>query len=66
MEPRVERDLCISCGACASIAPDIFELDDESISVVIGPVTAINKGNVIEAAEACPTSAIIYEGYQDL
>lgn len=66
MEPKVNRDMCISCGACVSIAPDVFELDDEGISVVIGKVDQFNKGNVIEATEACPTSAIEYDGYQDL
>lgn len=66
MEPTVNRSLCISCGACESLAPEVFELDAEGISTVIGPVTDSNKVDVIQAVEACPTNAIAYEGYQNL
>ncbi len=58
MNPYVDPDLCISCGLCVDLAPDVFQFNDEAISTVIGPVTDTNRGNVLEAIEACPTEAI--------
>lgn len=29
----VEQDTCIACGSCGSVAPDIFDYDDEGIAV---------------------------------
>lgn len=66
MEPTINKSLCIACGACESLAPSVFEVGAEGVAEVIGPVTDFNKGNVIEAAEACPTQAIAYEDYQNL
>ena len=31
MKAFVDRDLCIGCGACTSIAQEVFELDNEGI-----------------------------------
>ena len=32
----VERDKCTSCGTCIDACPELFELDEDSISHVIG------------------------------
>lgn len=64
MKAKVNRDACIGCGACASIAPEVFELDDEGISKVIEEDKEIkeeNKESVKDAADSCPTSAIEVE-----
>ena len=34
MKVKVNKDACIGCGACASICPDVFELNDEGLSEV--------------------------------
>jgi ferredoxin len=53
----VDRDLCIGSGTCVRLAPGVFALDDEEISVVLNPEAAdISKLRL--AAEACPTEAI--------
>ncbi len=60
MKINVNRDACISCGACEAIAEDIFELDDEGISVAKVKETNDNEEMELarEASTSCPTGAI--------
>jgi len=60
MKARVDRDVCIGSGICVSIAPDVFELDDTMRSRVVNPEAATDD-LYREAAENCPTQAIILE-----
>lgn len=57
-KPEVDRDLCISCGLCEEICPEVFELDDEDICV-IKEGADLDADCIEEAAEECPTDAII-------
>ena len=61
---NVDKTLCIGCCSCEIIAPDVFEIDKNKNmnpkSSVINPRGAgINK--IMNAAETCPTKAIIVE-----
>ena len=60
MKARVDRDVCIGSGICVSIAPDVFELDDTMRSRVVHPEAATDD-LYREAAENCPTQAIVLE-----
>lgn len=54
----VDKNLCIGCGACASIEPNVFEITDE------GHATATKNeinDDVKMAADSCPTGAIKIE-----
>ena len=33
MKVKVNKDICIGCGACAAIVPDVFELEDDGLAV---------------------------------
>jgi DnaJ-class molecular chaperone len=60
----VDKSLCIACCSCETIAPDVFLINKNSRSnpksSVINPKGAgINK--IMNAAETCPTKAIIVE-----
>ncbi len=62
MKAIVDRDACISCGLCASVCPEVFELDDEDISTVIeDPIESENEDCAREAEDSCPTDAIHLE-----
>jgi ferredoxin len=63
MKARVDRDICIGSAMCVSIAPDVFELDDEGLSQVVNP-DAGDDDLLREAAEGCPVQAIILEDDQ--
>lgn len=63
---KVFKEKCISCGACAVAAPEIFEYDQDGIAQ---SMLDNNKGQVSVASEllddledaefGCPTEAII-------
>jgi len=60
----VDKSLCIACCSCETIAPDVFAINKNSRSnpksSVINPKGAgINR--IMNAAETCPTKAIIVE-----
>ena len=60
----VDPSLCIACCSCETIAPEVFEIDKSTKmnpkSHVINPKGAgFNK--IMNAAETCPTKAIIVE-----
>jgi ferredoxin len=54
---EVDRDLCFGFGDCVDSAPSVFELDDESKSVVVDP-DAQDRDAIILAAQDCPVDAI--------
>lgn len=54
----VDRNLCIGCGTCVALAPEVFELDNENKSVVKNPKGADGE-TILFAAQSCPVNAII-------
>lgn len=57
---KVNKDLCIGCGACTGICPDVFTFDDDG-KAVAGEVVAGTEDAVDEAAAGCPVQAIEVE-----
>ncbi|NLY31294.1 MAG: ferredoxin [Firmicutes bacterium] len=56
----VDQDLCISCGACVGICPEVFDWnDDEKAHVIVDPVPEDLEDDALEAQESCPTEAIL-------
>ncbi|NJO70260.1 MAG: ferredoxin [Bacteroidetes bacterium] len=51
---------CISCGACESICPEVFEVPDKMI-VKEGVNFDDYASGVLEAVDGCPTQVINYE-----
>ncbi len=60
MNARVDRDLCIGAANCVAIAPTVFQLDDERKAIILD-VSSVDEETLMEAAESCPTNAIIVE-----
>ncbi|MFH1896109.1 MAG: ferredoxin [bacterium] len=60
-KPVVDQNLCIGCGLCASLCPEVFELDEDTYKSKV-------KANVSEftpsvarcqnAIDSCPVAAI--------
>ena len=61
MKVRVDSELCTGCGPCADICPEVFEIRDDVSVVLVKDVPPEQEDAVREAAEACPTGAIIIE-----
>jgi ferredoxin len=60
MKARVTED-CIACEQCVEICPEVFEMGDEFAEVIVDDVPEEYEEDVQEAAEVCPTEAIIVE-----
>lgn len=57
---RIDYDRCVGSAICVRIAPAVFALNDAGQSSVLDP-GADNTEKVLEAAEGCPTMAILVE-----
>jgi ferredoxin len=59
MRVFVDPDLCMGCGVCESIAPDIFVLGDElHAKVILDPISDKYLFVIEEAIAECPEVAI--------
>jgi len=60
MKVILHTDKCISCGLCASIAPDIFSIETGTVSLKKDPATwnAEDLKTAKEAAAGCPNDVI--------
>ena len=53
---------CIGCGACASICPEVFRMNDEGLAeAYVDPVPSEHEEGAQEAADSCPVDAIHLE-----
>jgi ferredoxin len=59
--PKVDEDLCLGCGQCEEICPEVFEIDDEKAVIVTDDVPGEILDACYEAAETCPVNAITLE-----
>lgn len=60
---KVIPEKCIACGACVSICPKSFKLDESDINAVsqaIDPPKDKDE-DIALAIDACPTDAIVYK-----
>ncbi len=60
MIAQVEKDVCIGCGACPSICPEVFEMDEDGLAFALKEQVPSDQEELAEeAAESCPTEAIV-------
>lgn len=60
MKVKVDPDLCIACGACISLAPDVYDWDaDGKAQAIVEEVPNDQDDVALDALESCPTEAII-------
>ena len=66
MKVKVNKDACIGCGACAAICDEVFEINDEGLSEAkVEEVKEEFQDEVRDAADSCPTGAIVIEEGQE-
>lgn len=59
MKVKINKNKCLGCGLCLSIAPYIFEFGEDGKSKIKeGAHLEKNKELIIQAKENCPTQAI--------
>ena len=55
---------CIGCGLCASICPEVFEMDENNMAKAAETVGKSAEAAALEAQENCPAAAIEREEEQ--
>jgi ferredoxin len=55
---RIDRANCIGTANCVRVAPDFFELDDETICAFKERKQDPEREQVIEACSVCPVDAL--------
>jgi ferredoxin len=62
MKAIVDEGICASCGVCAEVCPEVFEMNDEDIAAVkVDPIPAELEESCRDAADQCPCDAIAVE-----
>jgi ferredoxin len=54
---EVDRDACIGAAPCVTVAPGVFQLDEENKAYVVDQ-NAADADTILLAAQACPVQAI--------
>jgi ferredoxin len=58
-KPHVNES-CIGCGACVAISGEVFEMNEDGVSIV-RPCSSYEGLDVDDAIAACPVSAISWQ-----
>ncbi len=54
---KIDRRLCSGYAECVGIAPEVFQLGDDDICVIVDPESDDDEA-ILDAARACPVDAI--------
>lgn len=59
MKGYVDKELCIGCGLCAAIYPEVFTMDEDGKAVAIDKeLDASQCKDAKDTAKQCPVDAI--------
>lgn len=61
MKTRVDPDICTGDEICTQVCPEIFQMQGDKAVAKIEQVPESLKDCLKEAADSCPTEAIIIE-----
>lgn len=56
---EVDRDACIACGLCVSVAPEVFKLENGA-SIAYNPKGAAEE-IIQQCIDGCPVTAIFWK-----
>jgi ferredoxin len=56
-EVYVDQDVCIGCGLCTNLVPEVFRLNDNGVSEVYNE-SGSTEAKIQEAIDSCPVNCI--------
>jgi len=56
---EVDRESCIACGLCVSVAPEVFRLEGGA-SIAYNPLGA-PEATIQQCVDGCPVTAIFWK-----
>ena len=59
MKVTVDGDTCTGCGLCADTCPEVFEMGDDIVAVIVPEVPEDAEETCREACEGCPVEALV-------
>lgn len=60
MKARVNKELCVGCGLCASMNPEVFQMDENGLATAVKETE--DEALLQDSIDNCPVSAISMEG----
>ena len=61
MKAVVDPEICIGCGLCPQVCPEVFRMEGDKAVAYVSPVPAAFESTAKEGAEQCPVAAIRIE-----
>jgi len=62
MKGFVDKNICIGCGVCPTVCPEVFEMDDDGLAIASKDEMADNLvESEKDAKMQCPVNAITVE-----
>ncbi|MBI5076792.1 ferredoxin [Candidatus Falkowbacteria bacterium] len=58
MDIKINKEVCIGCGTCAAICPDVFKIGADAKAEVIAGDYSGKEGLIQQAKDACSVQAI--------
>ncbi|MCL2320759.1 MAG: ferredoxin [Oscillospiraceae bacterium] len=60
MKVYVDKDICIGCGLCPTIGPDVFRMNDDigKAEAISNDISSDLEDQAKEGEENCPVGAI--------
>ena len=58
MTANIDENLCMGCGLCAEVCPEVFLRNGETAIVGDSPFSPRSKADCRDMKEQCPTKAI--------
>lgn len=56
----VDKNTCIGCGACTTLAPKSFKMSDDGKSIALDPA-GDDEQTIQKAIDGCPVRAISWK-----
>lgn len=58
MKAKVDFNLCIGCGLCADVCPEVFKMENDKAVAIVDIIPKSAEKCSQKASDSCPVAAI--------